>query len=364
VSNAEELSLESGLRARVCVCVRSSSFNRTPHPPHHHPPFLVCISPHIDVLSRSRNPKGADAAPSAAAAQAAAPATASPYGAGGYGLGGGVFPRVGPFAPPSAASFFGGAGIYGGGSGASGLGHPYLRATAAASSPLLGLPNRWGGPVTASGALLPPPNDFSAVPGANAVALAQAYQTRLSALSSVAASLLSKRETAVHQLARVQARLAEVSAAREAIESETLADAEAILHRLRAAEAQKYAVLSKDADALVNDVSATDAFYGALTSFQPQVAGGAPHDAPISGLYDPAVALQFMRAYPELCAEADRLSAKAIKTDLDVTADDFEREVANRNELSSRYAALVDLVAAKDRIILQLLKVSFRHIFK
>jgi hypothetical protein len=41
-----------------------------------------------------------------------------------------------------------------------------------------------------------------------------------------------------------------------------------------------------------------------------------------------------------------------------VAADDFEREVANRNELSSRYAALIDLVAAKDRIILQLLKVS------
>ena len=282
-----------------------------------------------------------------------------------YGMAG-VFPRVGPFAPPSAASYFGGAGIYGGGGGGgnpSALGHPYLRATAAASSPLLGLPNRWGGggPVTATGMLGVPPAPEStyggAAPGANAVALAQAYQTRLAALSSVAASLLSKREAAVHQLARVQARLSEVASAREAIESETLADAEAVLHRLRSVEAQKYAVLQKDADALVSDIASTDAFYGALTSFQPQMANFNTDVAAYGNLYDPAVALQFMRAYPELCAEADRLSAKNIKSNVDVGAEDFEREVANRNELASRYAALVDLVAAKDRIILQLLKV-------
>jgi hypothetical protein len=206
--------------------------------------------------------------------------------------------------------------------------------------------------------------------GSNAIALAQAYQTRMAALSSVAASLLSKREAMVHQLARVQSRMGEVAAAREAIESETLADMEAVLHRLRAAEAGKFAVLQKDADVLMSDITSTDAFYAALTSFQPsqqqqqqqappQQHFGAP-DAGAAALYDPATALQFMRAYPELCAEADRLSVKAIRTDCDVSAEDFEREVANRNELASRYAALVDLVAAKDRIILQLLKVRAR----
>ena len=292
------------------------------------------------------------------------------YASGAYG--GGLFPRVGPFAPPSQGAYFAGgalgtgAGIYGGGGGG---GHPYLRAMAAGggaggASPLLGLASRWGGaPLSASGPLGGAAafgaDAASGGLGSNAIALAQAYQTRMAALSSVAASLLSKREAAVHQLARVQARLGEVTAAREAVEAETLADAEAVLHRLRAAEAAKFAGLQKDAEALVADIAATDGFYGALTSFQPQAgageAGGAA--AALGGLYDPAVALQFMRAYPELCAEADRLSAKTIKAEVDVAADDFEREVANRNELAGRYAALTDLVAAKDRIILQLLKV-------
>ena len=184
----------------------------------------------------------------------------------------------------------------------------------------------------------------------------------MSALSSVAASLLSKRETMVHQLARVQSRMGEVAAAREAIEAETLADMEAVLHRLRSAEGGKFAVLQRDADVLMGDISATDAFYSALTSFHPQ-AGGAAVGAggagalPPPGLYDPATALAFMRAYPELCAEADRLSVKHVRAEVDVSAEDFEREVAARNELSQRYAGLVDLVAAKDRIILQLLKV-------
>lgn len=318
------------------------------------------------------------AAPAAAAAAPTNGMTASPYGYGG--MGGGIFPRVGPFAPSSAAaSYFGGGGaIYGAGAGGGPLfggasGHPYLRATAA-GSPLLGLPSaRYGPAVTSSGSLLPQQHGggstealLAGLPGSNAVALAQAYQTRMAALSTVAASLLSKREAAVHQLARVQSRMAEVSGAREAIESETLADTEAVLHRLRSAEAQKFASLSKDSESLVSDVGSIDAFYGALTSFQPQFAAGAgagasatgsADAAALAGLYDPALALQFMRAYPELCAEADRLSVKSIKTDVDVPADDFEREIANRNELASRYAALLDLVAAKDRIILQLLKV-------
>lgn len=41
---------------------------------------------------------------------------------------------------------------------------------------------------------------------------------------------------------------------------------------------------------------------------------------------------------------------------VDVRCDDFERETANRMEMASRYQSLVELVAAKDRIILQMLK--------
>jgi hypothetical protein len=308
-------------------------------------------------------------APKDEAAPAAAPA--APVGAaapppGSYGAM--LFPRVGPFAPPSGSSFFSGGGYGAGGSIYGGAGgHPYLRHTALAShSPMMGprmpgSPPRgaYGLPVTAAGSLGggPAGADALAGMGSNAIALAQAYQTRMSALSSVAASLLSKRETMVHQLARVQSRMGEVAAAREAIEAETLADMEAVLHRLRSAEAGKFAVLQRDADVLMGDISATDAFYSALTSFHAPGGGGGAGALPPPGLYDPATALAFMRAYPELCAEADRLAVKPVRQDVDVAADDFEREVASRNELAQRYAALVDLVAAKDRIILQLLKV-------
>jgi len=209
--------------------------------------------------------------------------------------------------------------------------------------------------------------------GINAIALAQAFQTRMAALSSVAASLLGKREAVTHALTRVQARMGEVSAARNTIENETVADTEAILHKLRSAEAAKLAVLQADADALSTDVAAIDNFYTALQSYQPAtapgegVAGGAGTGAggggaasalagAIPASYDTRQALEFMRVYPELCAEADRLAAKSVKSEVDVRADDFERETAVRLGVVSRFNALVELVAAKDRIILQMLK--------
>ncbi len=291
-------------------------------------------------------------------------------------------PRVGPFAssmPYGSQPYGYGAGLYGSLGGRSSLGgggqgnglrtlglpaSPFAFGPNAAARTLPPNFNAMGG--SGSAAMPPPPP----APDASAVALAQAYQTRMAALSSVAASLLGKRESIVHQLAKVQTRMGEVTSAREAIEAETFADAEAILHRLRAAEASKMAVLQHDADTLVTDVAAIDGFYSALTSFQPNSAAGAASllgtastaqqqgmgavDA--GALYDPHVALDFMRAYPELCAEADRLVGKAVKTEVDVRADDLDRETASRNDLATKYTALVDLVAAKDRIILQLLK--------
>lgn len=277
-------------------------------------------------------------------------------------------PRIGPFATNGAGAMFPynsgglgmpGTGIYGpgmrGGS-AFGYGGGGLGSTSSTASPGRPLaagapsyPGRFGATfpsVTAAGALLPQQQQ-SPGPDQNAVALAQAYQTRLAALSTVAASLLSKRESIALQLARVQGRQAEVAAAREAIEAETLADTEAILHRLRAVEASKQAVLTRDAEVLVGDIMAIDRFYGVLTSYQPRIAGGgggvpAAASSPatagdggllspasstaiatstgLGSLYDPSLALEFMRAYPELCAEADRLTGKGVKGDVDVGA--------------------------------------------
>ena len=292
-------------------------------------------------------------------------------------------PRVGPFAGGSFGYSGAGSGIYGPnmsalrnslGGALSGMAGGWGSSTLSSSpsSSLAHLP-----PLSSSGSLLPPPPSTSSASSAhdhNAIALAQAFQTRLAALSTVAASLLSKREAIAMQLARVQSRAEDVARTREAIEAETLADTEAVLHRLRAVESSKQAILQHDAEGLASDIATIDRFYAALTSYQPQnnngmipqstsnagagataiSSGGAP--PPSSPLYDTHLALDFMRAYPELCAEADRLTAKTVRQDIDVRSDDFERETASRIDLASKYQALVDLVAAKDRIILQMLR--------
>lgn len=125
------------------------------------------------------------------------------------------------------------------------------------------------------------------------------------------------------QLTRVQSRMSEVSAARSAIESETLADTESILHRLRSTEAAKLSMLQGDADACLTDLAAIDNFYSALQSYQPAMlaqSGFSHATAAGSDLagspYDSRQALEFMRVYPELCAEADRLGSRHVKTEV------------------------------------------------
>jgi hypothetical protein len=107
------------------------------------------------------------------------------------------------------------------------------------------------------------------------------------------------------QASTVESRAAEVVACRAAIEKETLADTESVLHRLRAAESAKLSSLQADLDALRTDMAAIDRFYASLRTFQ-------PHDS--SATDEQTRSLQFMRAYPDLCAEADRLVAKPVKT--------------------------------------------------
>ena len=82
----------------------------------------------------------------------------------------------------------------------------YFRAAAPQSPPLLLGASGGGG----FGSFLPPASAFAGGQPTAAVSLAQAYQTRLAALSSVAASLLSKREEINHVLAQAHLRMTEV----------------------------------------------------------------------------------------------------------------------------------------------------------
>jgi hypothetical protein len=137
------------------------------------------------------------------------------------------------------------------------------------------------------------------------------------------------------QLTRVQSRMHEVEATRSAIENETLADTETILHRLRSTEGSKLASLQADYDTLATDIAAIDGFYQALQAYQPGPLGlnasasnaaslltatssSSTERLQLSDPYDTSVALEFMRAYPQICAEADRLTTKPVKVEVNI----------------------------------------------
>ena len=126
--------------------------------------------------------------------------------------------------------------------------------------------------------------------------------------------------------------MAEVSVARGRAEAETLADAEAVLHRLRAHEASKLARLRTAAEACAADVNAIDALDAAIRSFARSAdvdatrlssstsqrdalwAGGTSATLGLSaggGSAPPSEsAIALVRIYPELTAEADRLLSR------------------------------------------------------
>ena len=210
--------------------------------------------------------------------------------------------------------------------------------------------------------------------------LSEAFHTRMHSLSVAHANLMAKREAMLYQLARLRSRAEEVAAARRSVERETMADTEAILHRLRSAEALKQSILRHDMDVLAGDIAAIDRFAGDLSSH-----GGSPAaDAAAasgeqegnavqtlanrgtvqgqglqqvaSGGVQPQRALGFMREYPALCSEADRLLAKHVKQDITVSAEDFERETASRLALVEQVAALRELNDSKTSVIEALLR--------
>jgi hypothetical protein len=219
--------------------------------------------------------------------------------------------------------------------------------------------------------------------------LAEAFHTRLHSLSVAHANLMAKREAMLYQLARLRSRAEEVAAARRSVERETMADTEAILHRLRSAEALKASLLRHDMDVLAGDVAAIDRFAADLSSHAsggPQdtaaaaATGGAASDSGaavqtlanrsstgmmvsgqgmggvLSGDVHPPRALGFMRQYPALCSEADRLLAKPVKQEVGVASGDFERETASRLALVEQVRALQELNDSKTSVIEALLR--------
>lgn len=232
--------------------------------------------------------------------------------------------------------------------------------------------------------------------------LLEAYHARLSGLAAAHARLMAKREVLVHRLARAAARRESLASERRAIERETVADCEAILHRLRSAEALRASLLDHGAQLVSGDVRAIDQFSAKLRQAAPAAFGGSVPGGPdqsldgSGGVLAPSQqsarlglggaaqqageALQFLRGYPELCADADRLLAKPVSDPEAALGPEsgaqeggegeqaeapaavrgaqgaLPRETAERNALLRRHQELLRLLGAKDALIALLLQ--------
>jgi len=225
--------------------------------------------------------------------------------------------------------------------------------------------------------------------------LLEAYHARLSGLTAAHARLMAKREVLVHRLARAAARREALASERRAVERETVAECESILHRLRSAESLRASLLDHGAQLVAGDVRAIDGFSSKLRRAAPAAFGGplsggrsdgeamgdvlSPHGHGMEGAAAQAgQALSFLRGYPELCADADRLLAKPVAdpeaslgpqsstgsitsgADTPGAVKDAQgglpRETAERAALLRRHQELLRLLGAKDALIALLLQ--------
>lgn len=210
---------------------------------------------------------------------------------------------------------------------------------------------------SAAAAAIAPPEQFFKLPLApETERIRTELNAHASAVNPMAATelhmlqmnLLSKKEHLMQQMRFVRARAEEVQSVRRAIERETLADAEAILHRLRGAESLKLSLLKHDMDQLQHDLDEIENFAIMLKrdSASPSNGGNATDGSLIST----------RSRYLEMCAEAERIASKPFKTAIDVQADDFDREVVERVSLATEVEASKEAAAVKDQMVWMLLR--------
>ena len=210
---------------------------------------------------------------------------------------------------------------------------------------------------SAAAAAVAPPEHFFNLPLAPETERIRAeINAHASAVNPLAATelhmlqmnLLSKKEHLMQQMRFVRARAEEVQSVRRAIERETLADAEAIVHRLRGAESLKLSLLKHDMDQLQHDLDEIDGF-AAIMKRDSNTAKSGTMNADGS-------ALSTRSRYLEMCAEAERIANKNFKTTIDVQADDFDREVVERINLATQVEAAKEAAAVKDQMVWMLLQ--------
>ncbi|CAM9207788.1 unnamed protein product [Scytosiphon promiscuus] len=192
--------------------------------------------------------------------------------------------------------------------------------------------------------------------GHTIVPLSEAYGRRLSRLQSLASSrLMPVRERLLQLRRRFHGRSEEVRAAKSAIERETLADAEAIVERLRSVEALKQATLAQGVNGVTAElevvekladqvVSVTALSSSASDSQYPSI----PNEPDFEGTEK---MVELIQSYRELCNSIDRVANRPFDPNIGVRADDYPHETAERLEVLRRADQYEQALGVKDQMV-------------
>jgi len=141
-----------------------------------------------------------------------------------------------------------------------------------------------------------------------------------------------RQQSVVLQLHKVEQRIEQVRAAKREIESETVAEVQAILDRLNAVEMHKLCCLQMDSDVLKRDIEATHSFAKQTTSACQNCS-----------------AQQLMQVYDGLLGSCRRLADMPLKEEISVQADGFPREAQLKTLRAQKYEEVDQLQAASEQ---------------
>ncbi|CAM9501571.1 unnamed protein product [Hapterophycus canaliculatus] len=172
------------------------------------------------------------------------------------------------------------------------------------------------------------------------------------------------RERLLQLRRRFHGRGEEVRAAKAAIERETLADAEAIVERLRSVEALKQATLAQG-------VSSVTAELEAVENLADQVASVTAFSSSNPGVHHPSRAnepdfegtakmVDLIQSYRELCNSIDRVANRPFDPTIGVEADDYPHETAERLEVLRRADQYEQALDVKDHMLWSAMQESER----
>ncbi|CAM9137098.1 unnamed protein product [Ectocarpus fasciculatus] len=201
--------------------------------------------------------------------------------------------------------------------------------------------------------------------GHTVVPLREAHSRRLSRLQSLASSrLMPVRERLLQLRRRLHGRGEELRAARAAIERETLADAEAIVERLRSAETLKQATLAQGVNSVTAELEGVEKLCDqvARVTLLPSSTPGSmsPSAACAPDFEGTERMVELVQSYRELCNSIDRVANKPFDPSIDVQADDFPHETAERLEVLRRADRYEHALSVKDQMLWEAMQESQR----